>query len=185
LQLLELLCSIAERGIYRNFLQIERVGHGIPRVIVMPLLNVHYGNTIMKLICQAKNWFRLNSLFLWLAKSKWFHNRREKGNESEVLNELDFKMEPRGQARACTPKYVTVRRRGPPKTIPTYAPGRRSASVRRRQGFGGSSAVERNPPKHSRFIVAIVTSRVTHSSSDAIVHGYGRRRPRPRPWSPA
>jgi len=27
-----------------------------------------------------------------LAKLKWPHNRREKGNESEVLNELDFKI---------------------------------------------------------------------------------------------
>jgi hypothetical protein len=34
-----------------------------------------------------------------------------------------------------------------------------------RQGFGGSSAAMRNPPKHGRFIAAMVGSRVTHSST--------------------
>jgi hypothetical protein len=62
-------------------------------------------------------------------------------------------MEPHGQAR------------GPPKTIPTYAPGRRSASVRRRQGFGGSSVGERNPPKHDRLIAEMVYHALTHSST--------------------
>ena len=88
---------------------------------------------------------------------------------NQRVNESDFKMEPRGQARTCTPKYVTARRRGPPKTIPTYAPGRRSASVRRRQGFGGSSAVERNPPKHDRLIAEMVYYGSTHSSTGKAV----------------
>ena len=64
----------------------------------------------------------------------------------------------------------------------TYAPGRRSApafakpatagvgrSVRRRQGFGGSSAGERNPPKLGRIVG--VSSPV---QSYAILHGQGR-----------
>jgi len=56
-----------------------------------------------------------------------------------------------------------------PKTIPTYAPGRRSASVRRRQGFGGSSAGERNPPKHGRSVAERVPIR-----SYTLFHGQGR-----------
>jgi hypothetical protein len=52
-----------------------------------------------------------------------------------------------------------------PKTIPTYAPGRLSASVRKRQGFGGSSASERNPPKHDRLIAEMVYRALTHSST--------------------
>jgi len=56
-----------------------------------------------------------------------------------------------------------------PQTIPTYAPGRRSASVRRRQGFGGSSAGERNPPKHGRMVAVSFPVQ-----SYAFLHGQGR-----------
>ena len=52
-----------------------------------------------------------------------------------------------------------------PTNIPTYAPGRCSASARKRQGFGGSSADSRNPPKHSRSIAVTVAAR-----SDAFLH---------------
>ena len=34
-----------------------------------------------------------------------------------------------------------------------------------RQGFGGSSAGERNPPKHSRLIAAMKSCALTHSST--------------------
>ena len=60
---------------------------------------------------------------------------------NEEILEIFAKMKPHGQARG--PKKHTHLRRG----------------------FGGSSAAVRNPPKHSRFIVAIVNSRVTHSST--------------------
>ena len=52
-----------------------------------------------------------------------------------------------------------------PTNIPTYAPGRCSASARKRQGFGGSSAGWRNPPKHSRYVGVIIISKITHSSA--------------------
>jgi hypothetical protein len=66
--------------------------------------------------------------------------------------------------------------------ILSYAPERRSApafakpatagvgrSVRRRQGFGGSSAGERNPPKHgSTVAVSFPIQRYT------FLHGQGR-----------
>jgi hypothetical protein len=55
------------------------------------------------------------------------------------------------------------------KTVPTYALGRCSASARNRQGFGGSSAGERNPPKHGRSIAGRVPIR-----SYAFLHGQGR-----------
>jgi hypothetical protein len=56
-----------------------------------------------------------------------------------------------------------------PTNIPTYAPGRCSASARKRQGFGGSSAGWRNPPKHSRSIAVTVAAKVTHSSTTKAV----------------
>jgi hypothetical protein len=64
-----------------------------------------------------------------------------------------------------------------PRTVPTYAPGRWSASVRKRQGFGGSSSGERNPPKHGGSIAARFLSGVTHSSTaKALVFCVGGRR---------
>jgi hypothetical protein len=53
-----------------------------------------------------------------------------------------------------------------PKNVPTYTPGRWSASVRKLRGSGGSSATLWNPPKHSTSIAAIVASRVTHSPTN-------------------
>jgi hypothetical protein len=51
------------------------------------------------------------------------------------------------------------------KTKPTYAPRRCSAFLLKRQGFGGSSAGERNPPKHDRLIAKTVYCTSTHSST--------------------
>jgi len=39
------------------------------------------------------------------------------------------------------------------------------APERKRQGFGGSSAGGRNPPKHARSITPMVAAGVTHSST--------------------
>ena len=56
-----------------------------------------------------------------------------------------------------------------PKTVPTYTLGRCSASARKHQGFGGSSAGEQNPPKHGRSIAGRVPIQ-----SYAFLHGQGR-----------
>ena len=75
-------------------------------------------------------------------------------------------MEPYGQARACTQKCVSARRRGPQEPYPPTPLALTSASA---QGFGGSSAGERNPPKHGRSIAGRIPIR-----SSAFLHSQGR-----------
>src|SRR4030042_5860566 len=78
----------------------------------------------------------------------------------------------------CAPLRNGAPRASPwfPKTVPTYAPGRWSASVRKRQGsrlpknlfgeqVGGSPADQQNPPKHDRIIAYEDSIGVTHSST--------------------
>jgi len=84
-------------------------------------------------------------------------------------------MELHEQACACTPKSLAFakmpyvgKRFGTQawfsKTIPTYANLPATQGFGRR-GFGGSSAGERNPPKHDRLIAEIVYHALTHSST--------------------
>jgi hypothetical protein len=97
-------------------------------------------------------------------------------------------MEPPGQARACTPKChdqlfspQKFRHAGVvPKNhthlrLPARSPAcqsfvrRAGAPAKAGQGFGGSSAGERNPPKHGRFIAEKVSI-----GSYAFLQGQGR-----------
>jgi hypothetical protein len=64
----------------------------IQNIARCPLLKFHDGSTIMELLWYGKSSFVPKNVFLWVAKSKWVHNRGEKGKESEVVNELDSKI---------------------------------------------------------------------------------------------
>jgi len=72
-------------------------------------------------------------------------------------------MEPHGQARACTPKCLPL----PKRFVPVF---RHAGVVPQnhtylRQGFGGLSADERNPPKRDTMIIALLSRALTHSST--------------------
>jgi hypothetical protein len=71
-------------------------------------------------------------------------------------------MEPHGQARACTPECHD-QLFSPQKFRHTGVVPQNHTHLR--QGFGGSSAGERNPPKHDRLIAEMVYYALTDSST--------------------
>ena len=79
----------------------------------------------------------------------------------------------------------------PPTPLGAEALRRASANLAAEQVLWQAGASVGHPPvseiRRSMVDLSLeeFLSGVTHPSSDAIVHGYGRRRPRPRAWSPA
>jgi hypothetical protein len=72
-----------------------------------------------------------------------------------------------GQPRRLTnPLFSnTMNKLNTGKWSPTGKPVVPNKHTHLRQGFGGSSAGWRNPPKHSRSIAVMIAAKVTHSST--------------------